>query len=159
MNRPVVVLTVALGCVGAGCAGARDAVDSQELHATEEAETMTSSDLDVLLDLNREYIRSVQESDVERFREMLAEDFRVSNPDGSFLDKAGFLAQTARPVTISNLEALDVEVRIFGDTAIIHARTSYTGPDGRLLSGRYTDVWVRRDGRWLAVAAHVTRGS
>jgi len=124
----------------------------------EEVETMTSSDLDVLLELNREYIRSVQESDVERFREMLAEDFRASNPDGSIVDKAEFLAQTARPVTISNLEARDVEVRILDDTAIIHARTSYTDPDGRLLSGRYTDVWVRRDGRWLAVAAHVTRG-
>ena len=23
--------------------------------------------------------------------------------------------------------------------------------------GRYTDVWTRRNGRWLAVAAHVTR--
>ena len=32
-----------------------------------------------------------------------------------------------------------------------------TGPDGRLGSGRYTDVWARRHGRWLAVAAHVTR--
>lgn len=25
-------------------------------------------------------------------------------------------------------------------------------------SGRYTDVWVRRAGRWNAVSAHVTRG-
>jgi ketosteroid isomerase-like protein len=118
---------------------------------------MTSSDLDILLELNREYIRSVQESDVGRFREMLAEDFRVTNSDGSFLDKAGFLAQTARPVTITNLEAQDVEVRILGDMAIIHARTSYSDPDGRQFSGRYTDIWARRDGRWLAVAAHVGR--
>ena len=159
MNRPIVLLAVALGCVGAACGGDPGAVEPQKMNAEKEAETMTSSDLDVLLELNREYIRSVQESDVERFREMLAEDFRVSNPDGSFLDKAGFLAQTARPVTISNLEALDVEVRILGDTAIIHARTSYAGSDGQLLSGRYTDVWARRDGRWLAVAAHVTRGT
>jgi hypothetical protein len=32
------------------------------------------SDLDGLLDLNRDYIRSVQTSDVSRFAEMLAED-------------------------------------------------------------------------------------
>ena len=120
---------------------------------------MNTSDRDILLDLNDDYIRSVQHSDVARFEEILAEDFRVSNPDGSILDKAGFLEQTARPVTISGLEARAVEVRIMGDVAIIHASTSYVGPDGRRLSGRYTDVWARRDGRWLAVAAHVTRGS
>ena len=44
-----------------------------------------------------------------------------------------------------------------GDFAIIHARTSYMLPDGKPGSGRYTDVWARRDGRWLAVSAHVTR--
>ena len=44
-----------------------------------------------------------------------------------------------------------------GDVAIIHARTAYTLPDGRTAGGRYTDVWARRNGRWLAVSAHVTR--
>ena len=69
----------------------------------------------------------------------------------------GFLKQTALPVKITSLEALDVHVRLMGDFAIIHARTSYTLPDGQPGSGRYTDVWARRQGRWLAVSAHVTR--
>jgi ketosteroid isomerase-like protein len=120
-------------------------------------ETKAPTDLDVLHQLNRDYIRSVQTSDVRRFGEILAEDFLCSNPDGSLVDRAGFLAQTARPVAISNLEALDVRIRIMGDVAIIHARTSYTQPDGRAGAGRYTDIWARRQGRWLAVAAHVTR--
>jgi ketosteroid isomerase-like protein len=122
------------------------------------AETMSRTDLEVLEQLNRDYITSVQTSDVRRFDEILAEDFVCSNPDGSLVDRDAFLAQTARPVTISNLTAHDVRVRILGDVAIIHARTSYTLPDGRTASGRYTDVWARRDGRWLAVSAHVTRG-
>jgi ketosteroid isomerase-like protein len=118
----------------------------------------TGADLDVLQQLNRDYIRSVQTSDVRRFDEILAEDFLCSNPDGSLVDRAGFLAQTARPVAISNLQAHDVRVRIMGDVALIHARTTYTLPDGRVATGRYTDVWARRHGRWLAVSAHVTRG-
>jgi len=122
------------------------------------AETMTRTDREVLEQLNRDYITSVQTSDVRRFDEILAADFLCSNPDGSLVDRAAFLAQTARPVTISNLTAHDVRIRILGDVAIIHARTSYTLPDGRTASGRYTDVWARRDGRWLAVSAHVTRG-
>jgi len=117
----------------------------------------TTTDLATLLRLNQDYITSVQTSDVRRFAEILAEDFLCTNPDGSLVDKAQFLEQTARPVLISNIEAHDVNVRLLRDFAIIHARTSYTLPDGRSASGRYTDVWARRDGRWLAVAAHVTR--
>jgi ketosteroid isomerase-like protein len=115
------------------------------------------SDLEILEQLNRDYIHSVQHSDVRRFEELLADDFVCSNPDGSLVDRKGFLAQTARPVSIRNLEAKDVIIRILGDVAIIHARTTYTQPDGRPGAGRYTDGWARRDGRWLAVFAHVTR--
>ena len=117
----------------------------------------TVSDLETLQQLNDDYIRSVQTSDVRRFDEILAEDFVCSNPDGSLVDRPAFLAQTARPVAITNLQSHDVLVRILGDVAIIHARTTYTLPDGRAGSGRYTDVWARRHGHWLAVSAHVTR--
>jgi ketosteroid isomerase-like protein len=119
--------------------------------------TASKSDLEMLVDLNGDYIRSVQTSDVHRFDEILADDFLCSNPDGSLVDRERFLDQTALPVRISNLQAHDVNVRIMGDVAIIHARTTYTGPDGRAGAGRYTDVWARRHGRWLAVSAHVTR--
>jgi len=115
------------------------------------------NDLQTLIELNRDYIQSVQKGDVHRFDEILADDFLCSNPDGSLVDRKAFLEQTARPVRITNLEAHDVVVRILGDVAIIHARTTYQGPDGRPGGGRYTDVWARRDGRWLAVSAHVTR--
>lgn len=115
------------------------------------------SDLDSLAELNRDYIRSVQTSDVGRFDEILADDFLCSNPDGSLVDRKGFLEQTARPVGITGLAAHEVKIRLLDDIAIIHARTTYSMPDGRSVSGRYTDVWARRDGRWLAVSAHVTR--
>ena len=115
------------------------------------------NDHDVLVELNRDYVRSVQTSDVRRFDELLADDFLCSNPDGSLVDRKDFLKQTAMPVKISGLEARDVNVRLMGDFAIIHARTTYTLPDGRAGAGRYTDVWARRNGRWLCVSAHVTR--
>jgi len=115
------------------------------------------SDLELLKALNEDYIHSVQHSDVKRFGEILADDFLCSNPDGSLIDRAQFLRQTAAPVTISNLKAHDVNVRVLGDVAIIHARTTYTLADGREGKGRYTDVWARRSGKWVAVSAHVTR--
>lgn len=118
---------------------------------------LKASDLETLEALNRDYIDSVQGCDVRRFDEILAEDFYCSNPDGSMIDRKAFLEQTARPVAIKNLAARDVKIRLFGDVAIIHARTTYTLPDGREGAGRYTDIWARQGGAWRAVAAHVTR--
>ncbi len=122
-----------------------------------QANTAADTDRDTLLKLNHDYVRAVQHSDVRRFDEILADDFVCSNPDGTLVDRSAFLVQTARPVTIANLAACDVNVRLMGDIAIIHARTTYTLPDGRPGSGRYTDVWARRAGFWLTVSAHVTR--
>lgn len=111
----------------------------------------------VLTALNDDYIRFVQAGDVAGFERLLADDFLCSNPDGSLVDKTAFLAQTARPVTIRGLRAHDVRVRLLGDVAIVHARTTFTTADGTPGAGRYTDTYARRGGRWVAVAAHVTR--
>jgi ketosteroid isomerase-like protein len=116
-----------------------------------------STDIEKLTVLNRDYVASVQNFDVKRFDEILAQDFYCTNPDKSFVDRAGFLKQTAVPVTIRNLIADDVKIRVLGDFAIIHGRTSYTTADGQQAYGHYTDCWAKQNGRWLAVSAHVSR--
>jgi hypothetical protein len=50
-----------------------------------------------------------------------------------------------------------VKIRVLGDFAIIHGRTSYLTPDGQQAQGRYTDCWAKQNGKWLAVSAHVSR--
>jgi ketosteroid isomerase-like protein len=132
-------------------------VDDATLRGLRGADRPEPDDLTILLELNRDYIRSVQTSDVKRFKEILADDFLCSLPDGALIDRESFLEQTALPATISKLEVHDVNLRLMGDFAIIHAQTTFTTRDGRPGMGRYTDVWARRDGRWLAVSAHVTR--
>jgi len=120
-------------------------------------QTATASDIDVLRDLNGHYIRSVVQSDVARFTEILADDFLCTNPDGSLIDKPQFLKQTAVPVSFTDFDVDDLRIRVFGDVAIIHGRTRFALHDGRRGRGQYTDVWEKRQGRWLAVSAHVTR--
>ena len=117
-----------------------------------------ASDVDTLQELNQNYIRSVRDSDVRWFDENLSEDFVNSNPDCSLVDRAGFLAQIAKPSVAKNVQCEDVQIRMLGEVAIIHARTTYTKADGQPGAGRYTDVWAKRKGRWLCVAANVTRG-
>jgi len=117
-----------------------------------------NTDQQVLEELNAAYIRSVRTSDVAWFEQHLSEDFLNSNPDGTLVDRAAFLRQVAPPCAVAQLDVEDVRIRIFGDMAIAHGRTTYIKPDGQPAAGRYTDVWLRRDGGWVCVSAHVTRG-
>jgi len=125
--------------------------------ATAAATVSSSTELELLHDLNHNYVRSVQDSDVAWFDANLSDDFLNSNPDGTLVDRAGFLAQIAKKSPLTNLREQDVRIVIRGDFAFIHARTAYTKPDGMEGGGRYTDIWWKRNGRWLCVTAHVTR--
>lgn len=123
------------------------------------AEDAVQDDLARLSELNEQYVRAVAQSDTAWFERHLTADFLNSAPDGSLADRAGFIAQIARPSMARDLRCEDVCIRILRDTAIIHARTTYLKPDGQPGMGRYTDIWMRQtDGAWRCVAAHVTRG-
>jgi ketosteroid isomerase-like protein len=124
--------------------------------AATKASIETNGDLELLNHLNLEYVRSVEESDVRWFDTHLAPDFMNSNPDGSLVDRQGFLNQIARGAGVSDIRAHDVIIRILGDLAIVHAATTYKTPTGSL-KGRYTDIWSRRERGWLCIAAQVTR--
>ena len=117
-----------------------------------------TSDVEALEKLNKGYVDAVQNSDARWLEEHLTEDFLNTNPDGTLVDRAGFLARVARPAGVKGLQPQEVKIRLMGDFAVIHAKTVYRLADGRAGAGRYTDIWARRQGHWRCVAAHVTRG-
>src|SRR5215218_9400391 len=92
--------------------------------------TDVAADVEMLRELNDAYLESVKMGDVERFREILADDFLCSTADGGVLDKPQFLDVTAGPRTLRHLSADDVRIRLIGDVAIIHAATYYETIDG-----------------------------
>jgi len=99
-------------------------------------------DLETLTALNRDFVASVQKGDVKRLEEIFADDFMVSTPDGSLLDKAEYLKLVAQPVTISGLVAEDVRIRLLGDFAIIHARFNSALPTAGS-AGAVTPITMR----------------
>ena len=80
-----------------------------------------SADREVLLKLNRNYVRSALKSDVRWYSENLSEDFYITAPDGALLDREAFLKRIANPYPGTEAEAVDVTIRILGDFAIIHS--------------------------------------
>jgi len=118
---------------------------------------MADEHVDALTRLNGLYIQAAMRADAELFDTILADDFLCSQWDGTLVDRAEFLRRTRASSPMPSLDFDDVRIRVLGDVAIVHARTTYALADGRRGTGRYTDVWARRNGDWLAVSAHVTR--
>lgn len=106
--------------------------------------------------LNTEFIAAVAVRDVARLDAFFAADFVSTNPDGSFVDRAEYLALVPNLPTVSGLKGDDVTIRVLGDFAIVHTHISWTWADGTSGHGRFTDDYAKRDGRWQCVSAHVT---
>jgi hypothetical protein len=118
---------------------------------------MSDPHLATLQDLNRNYVRSVDEADVAWFDKHLAPDFMNTNPDGTLIDRTAFLAQIGRGSPVKDIREHDVKIQLLGTFAIIHARTSYKKSDGTMGAGWYTDDWQLRPEGWRCVSAHVSR--
>lgn len=125
--------------------------------AAPKANDPSNTDLEVLLELNRNYVRSSLESDVAWYANNLSEDFYITAPDGALLNREAFLKRIANPYPGTHAEPVDVMVRILGEVAIIHSGYRDTRLTGETGYGRYTDIYERRHGRWVCVAAHFMR--
>ncbi|MYX34894.1 MULTISPECIES: nuclear transport factor 2 family protein [unclassified Streptomyces] len=110
-------------------------------------------DLRILEQLNNDYVHADQFNDVQRFSELLGEDFVVQTP-GVTRDRAEFLEYIAKPRPFKDLAVHDVKIRILSDVALIHARATYTMlADGAAQEALYTDTYQKREGGWVCVSA------
>ena len=98
--------------------------------------------------------------DRETINALLADDWIVTDPGGRVLTKAQVLAELdsgERKLESGTID--EVNVRLFGDVAVVTGRTAATGSyQGNSVSVklRFTDVFVKRSGSWEAVASQAT---
>jgi ketosteroid isomerase-like protein len=116
---------------------------------------------DELIATAREWDRAMVENDAEAIGAYMADDWTIVGPDGSVGDKATFLALVASG-TLSHdvLESHDLDVRVYGDAAVVVARGvsggRYRGQKFREVE-RSSCVFVRQDGQWKCVLTHLSR--
>jgi ketosteroid isomerase-like protein len=121
-------------------------------------------------DLEAQLARAVVHPDRAFYERVLAGDFTHTSHSGVFKTRAEWLAEDkfgreADPRAGRTVyEAFDVDdlaVRVYGDTAVVTGRSTPKGTDakGQPIRGRYRfqRVWVKRHGRWQAVAFQGTR--
>jgi len=109
--------------------------------------------------LNQQYVDASLAGDVEWYRTHLADEFVCIDSDGSVLDKAAFLRMTAQGSDLAEYRLDEVDVRFYGDVAMVRATGSWKTKDGIPGLSRYIDVYVRAGDHWKAVSAQITRPS
>ncbi|MBN1209161.1 MAG: nuclear transport factor 2 family protein [Myxococcaceae bacterium] len=145
-----VVLSVLLGI----CACSHGPASGQASSSASTAEDIRS-----LLELEQALFRAIQARDRAALTELLAEDFVFRGPGDVEVDRAGFLDSIASiPGTLLSVEGAYVRAHVFGDMGVLtgqqHARVRL--PDGTEVvdTGTFSDICVRREGRWKVVLAH-----
>lgn len=120
---------------------------------------LDNSDKTTLEQLNQEYVDAFMNADVDWYRQHLAEDFVCIESDGSVLDKVQFLRNTVKGPDVADYKLHEVEVRVYGDAALVRATGVWTRRDGSMGMSRYIDVYVKERAEWKTVSAQITRTS
>jgi uncharacterized protein (TIGR02246 family) len=121
---------------------------SQAGHAQREAE---------ILKLEEQWRSAQQHNDKAAFDRLLAPSVTFVGTSGSFRDKADYIASRGGSwIPRASSYSIDgLAVRFYGDTAVVTGHEATTGV-GVAFQGRFTHVWVQRQGRWRLVAIQRT---
>ncbi len=110
--------------------------------------------------MEREFGEALTYRDAAALARLMADDFIAINSLAVEMTKAQVLeASTSPDYELQFMRNEDIGIRVFGDCAVATARGTAKGRyKGQDASGqfRYTRVWLRRNGRWQAIAAQST---
>lgn len=114
---------------------------------------------DTLIQLERAWGQAYIDRDAKTLDRLRSPDWYYVGPTGTITTRAQSDAEFASgTTTFVAFNIYDPHVRVYGNTAVLNAweRIILADADGNesTLLLRFTDVWVRQDGRWQAVITH-----
>jgi uncharacterized protein (TIGR02246 family) len=128
------------------------------LAQTLQQQTLTKAEEEVRK-LERQWLDAYEQHDSAAMTRIVADDFVITFPNGTLQTKPQLMSMIANPNPSSpkmRFHTEDVKSRAYGDTVILMGRvvTEYER-DGKPVKeqSRYTDTYVKRNGRWQVVAS------
>ena len=125
---------------------------------------MPTSDVDEITreiqELEHRLAAAWKSGDCAGWGALIAEEWSVTHINGAVITREQALAMCRSPqVQIADMRYDDLAVKVFGNTAVATGQTTATtaGSSPETVVLRFTDVWLRRDGRWQVVASQATR--
>lgn len=114
-----------------------------------------------IVQMEKDWAQAGMKHDPKPLETIIADDWVGVWWDGSVAGKADAIADiTSGSNTVESITFDPIKVRVFGDTAVAQGgdteKSQYKGKDS---SGHYlwTDVYVKRNGKWQAVASQSTK--
>ncbi len=119
-----------------------------------------SGDKSMLLALESAWNQAEIHHDTNSAAALMADTFISVDHHGALSNKAQYLAGIKDPsFTPQEISNSETNVYVYGDTAIVSSAYRTKGTDsGKPFQhhGRFTDAWIRRNGKWQCVADHET---
>jgi len=123
------------------------------------SETPQSDDASKIVAMENLWNQMQLNHDAPAMEKMLDDDFVLTDYDGSLLNKSQFLDSIKdMSVKLAMEMSEGMKLHQHGTTVVITGATREKGTqNGKPFthSGRFTDTWMKKDGRWLCVASHL----
>jgi uncharacterized protein (TIGR02246 family) len=153
----IAVLTAAL-CL---CAVGNQSAASLSTPVAAAAPAQTENVEQTIRRLDRERSQAIVRGDTATLERIYADDYSAVGTSGAVRNKAQAIADNKSGALKIESQSFDnVNVRVYGDTAVITGVATQKGRDkGKDISGqiRFTRVYVKRNGQWRIVAGHASR--
>jgi ketosteroid isomerase-like protein len=109
-----------------------------------------------LLQLERTWAKALEVNDGDVVGCILADEFADADVHGDLHNRGETLAHAAQRKSSHN-DLSEMEPHVQGDFAYVRGLNTVTDRQGKIMAKvRFTDVFVYRDGRWVAVAGQET---
>lgn len=112
-----------------------------------------------LVELEHAYARALMRKDRAFLMRYYAPDWRGGNWLGFWTKSRMLRAVLSNRYVVKAMVLRDLKVRVLGDVAIVQGvDEEVSSVGGKNASGKwsFTDVFARRDGRWVAIASHTS---
>jgi ketosteroid isomerase-like protein len=119
----------------------------------------TAEAANAILQIERDIMAAIKNKDAASLAPILANEFIYRTHFGAEADKAAFLESISSfPVEILSLRGDELKVNVYGEVAVLtgvqYAEARPPEGEAEESAVAFTDIFVRRDGRWLMVLAY-----
>jgi ketosteroid isomerase-like protein len=101
--------------------------------------------------INHRFVSGFMRADGDFMEALTNSDFLLTDVSGQWLGRAEHLKSMRAPSSLDGVSYRDVEVRLFGPTALVHGVFEATAPGGKVLRVRYLDVYSWDGAAWRLV--------
>ena len=111
-----------------------------------------AKDANTLVQLEQSWAQALETRDAGAVGCILAEEFQDADPNGKLHDRAETLAQIPHRRPGKNILS-ELDPHVYGNVGYIRGLATLVDAQGKTIAQvRFTDIYIYREQRWLAVA-------